>query len=110
MAVSGREESGTMYRFKTFNSRDCNGDIQSLEASVNAWIAADRPRIRLMSQTPIGNHILLSFVFEVISEIDDQPAMTITAVPEVFQDTLEDSHLDPNEPPITGDPQDPVIG
>ena len=94
-----------MYRFKTFNSRDCNGDIQSLEASVNAWIEADRPRIRLMSQTPLGNYILLSFVVEIISEIDDQPAMTITAIPEMYQDTLEDTPFDPNEPPITGDPK-----
>ncbi len=94
-----------MYRFKTFNSRDCDDDIQSLEASVNAWIETERPRIRLMSQTPFGTHILLSFVFEVISEIDDQPAITITAVPEAYHDTLEDTPFDPNEPPITGDPK-----
>ncbi len=88
-----------MYRFKTFHSGDCNGDLQSLEAKVNAWIEADRPRIRLMCQTPIGNQILLSFVFEVISEVDDQPALSITAVPEVYQDMPEDTPLGPNEPP-----------
>jgi hypothetical protein len=52
-----------------------------------------------MCQTPVGNEILLSFAFEIISEVDDQPAIAITAVPEVFQDTLEDTPLDPNEPP-----------
>lgn len=88
-----------MYQFKTFYSGDCNGDYQLLESRVNAWIAEDHPRIRLMSQTPIANQILLSFVFEIISEVDDQPAISITAVPEVFQDTLEDTPLDPNEPP-----------
>lgn len=92
-----------MYQFKTFHSGDCNGDFQLLESRVNAWIAADHPRIRLMSQTPIANQILLSFVFEIISEVDDQPAISITAVPEIFQDTLEDTPLDPNEPPMTGD-------
>lgn len=94
-----------MYRFKTFHSGDCNGDFQLLESRVNAWIEVDHPRIRLMSQTPIDNQILLSFVFEIISEVDDQPAISITAVPEVFQDTLEDTPLDPNEPPpMNGDP------
>jgi hypothetical protein len=88
-----------MYRFKIFHSGDCSGDFHLLEARVNAWIEAERPRIRLMNQTPINNHILLSFVFEVISEVDDQPAISITAVPEVFQDRLEDTPLDPNEPP-----------
>ena len=88
-----------MYQFKTFHSGDCNGDFQLLESRVNAWIAADHPRIRLMSQTPVANQILLSFVFEIISEVDDQPALSITAVPEIFQDTLEDTPLDPNEPP-----------
>ncbi len=88
-----------MYRFKLFHSGDCNGDIQLLEATINTWIEAERPRIRLMCQTPIGNEVLISFVFEVISEVDDQPAISITAVPEVFQDTLDDTPLDPNEPP-----------
>jgi hypothetical protein len=88
-----------VYQFKTFHSGDCNGDFQLLESRVNAWIAEDHPRIRLMSQTPIANQILLSFVFEIISEVDDQPAISITAVPEVFQDTMEDTPLDPNEPP-----------
>src|SRR6185312_11517506 len=80
-----REEPGSVYRFKIFHSGDCNGDIQLLEAKVNAWIEADRPRIRLMCQTPIGNEVLLSFAFEFISEVDDQPAISITAVPDVFQ-------------------------
>ncbi len=88
-----------MYQFKTFHSGDCNGDFQLLESRVNAWIAEEHPRIRLMSQTPIANQILLSFVFEVISEVDDQPAISITAVPEVFKDKVEDTTLDPNEPP-----------
>jgi hypothetical protein len=88
-----------MYRFKLFHSGDCNGDFQLLESRVNTWIEADHPRIRLMCQTPIANNILLSFVFEIISEVDDQPAISITAVPEVFRDTLEDTPLDPNEPP-----------
>ncbi len=95
-----------MYRFKTFHSGDCNGDLQLLEARVNAWIEAEHPRIRLMSQTPIGNQVLISFVYEMISEVDDQPAISITAVPEVFQDTLDDTPLDPNEPPsIDGESQ-----
>ena len=93
-----------MYRFKAFDSRDGVGDIAALEAQVNAWIEHERPRIRLMSQTPVGNHILLSFVFEVATDIDDQLAKAATEVPEIFQENLEDAELDPSEPPpISGD-------
>jgi hypothetical protein len=88
-----------LYRFKTFDSRDSADDLHSLEARVNAWMDRDRPRIRLMCQTPIGNHVVLSFVFEVVTEIEDQPAQSITAVPDVFQETMDDTPLDPNEPP-----------
>ncbi len=91
-----------MYRFKVFDSRDSAGDITSLEAKVNAWIEAERPRIRLMCQTSIGESVLLSFVFEVSSDLEDQVAKAATAVPEVFQDTLENTPLDPSEsPPLT---------
>lgn len=93
-----------MYRFKTFDSRDCTNDIQSLEASVNAWMEQEHPRIRLMCQTPVGDHVLLSFVFEVVAEIAEQPTKAVTAIPDVFEENLEDTTLDPNEPPpITGD-------
>lgn len=88
-----------MYRFKTFDSRDGVGDIAALEARVNTWIEHEHPRIRLMCQTPIANHILLSFVFEVATDIDDQIAKAATAVPDVFQETLEETELDPSEPP-----------
>jgi hypothetical protein len=88
-----------VYRFKLFDSRDSADNLHSLEARVNAWMERERPRIRLMCQTPIGSHILLSFVFEVVAEIADQPAQAVTAVPDVFQETMEDTPLDPNEPP-----------
>jgi hypothetical protein len=99
-----REEPGNMYRFKTFHSGDCSGDFQALEARINAWIEADRPRIRLMSQTLLGDQVLLSFVFEYISEVDDQPAISITAAPESYQEGPEDTSLDSNDPPpISGE-------
>jgi hypothetical protein len=92
-----------VYRFKTFDSRDSADDLRSLEARVNAWMELDRPRIRLMCQTPIGSHVVLSFVFEVVAEVEDQPAQSVTAIPDVFQETMEDTPLDPNEPlPLDG--------
>lgn len=97
-----------MYRFKAFDSRDGAGDIESLETRVNIWIEQERPRIRLMCQTPVGNHIVLSFVFEVASDIEDQVAKMATAVPDVFQETLEDTPLDPEEPPPMHDTIDTI--
>ena len=88
-----------MYRFKAFDSRDGVGDIAALEAQVNTWIEHEHPRIRLMCQTPVGNHILLSFVFEVATDIEDQLAKAATEVPDIFQENLEDAELDPSGPP-----------
>ncbi len=97
-----------MYRFKAFDSRDGAGDIESLETRVNVWIEQERPRIRLMSQTPVGNHIVLSFVFEVASDIEDQVAKAATVVPDVFQETMEDTQLDPADPPPMTDNSDTI--
>jgi hypothetical protein len=88
-----------LYRFKTFDSRECADDLRALEARVNAWMDEERPRIRIMCQTPIDAHILVSFVFEVVVEVVEQPAKAITAIPDLLQDTLETPPFDQNEPP-----------
>jgi hypothetical protein len=97
-----------VYRFKAFDSRDGAGDIESLETRVNVWIEQERPRIRLMCQTPVGNHIVLSFVFEVASDIEDQVAKATTVVPDVFQETMEDTPLDPTDAPPMTDNSDTI--
>ena len=87
-----------MSRFKTFSSAVCGDDLTQLEQMINAWMERDRPQIYLTAQSPFGTHLVVSFVFD-DAETDEsaRAAVTATAVPEVFERTLEDSDLDPRD-------------
>jgi hypothetical protein len=85
-----------MYRYKGFDSATFGDDIERLECKVNEWMQQQRPRIRLMTQSPRGQHIVLSFVYEENSDSEGQLSRKV-AVPEVFERTLEDAELDPED-------------
>jgi hypothetical protein len=85
-----------MFRYKGFDSAQVGGDVARLEAIVNEWMQAQRPRIRLVAQSPRGNQVLLSFVYEDGSDVARDQARA-AAVPEAFEATLEDLELDPDE-------------
>ncbi len=59
-----------MYRFKGFDSAQCGDNMSALEAVVNAWMESEHPRIRHVCQNMRGEHILLSFVYEVTRELE----------------------------------------
>ncbi len=59
-----------MYKFKGFDSTDCGDSMSALEAMVNAWMESEQPRVRHMTQTMRGEHILLSFVYEETKELE----------------------------------------
>ncbi len=59
-----------MYKFKGFDSIDCGDSMSALEAMVNAWMESEQPRVRHMSQSMRGEHILLSFVYEETKELE----------------------------------------
>lgn len=85
-----------MYRYKGFDSASVGGDLSRLESVVNEWMEHQRPRIRHMAQSHQGQHIVLSFVYEMGGEAGPETARKV-AVPEVFERHLDDTDLDPDE-------------
>jgi len=81
-----------VYRFKGFDSAQCGDSMSALEAMVNAWMDAEHPRIRHVCQNLRGNHILLSFVYEEMRELEQRVAAqtSITATSRFFDDDFVD--------------------
>ena len=71
--VSSRKDK-QVYRYKGFDSAQCGDSMSVLEGMVNAWMEAERPRIRHVCQTMRGDHILLSFVYEDTRELEQRLA------------------------------------
>ena len=63
-------EEVCVYRFKCFDSAECGDSTSALESMINAWMETERPRIRYMSQTMRGDHVILSFVFKESRELE----------------------------------------
>jgi hypothetical protein len=93
-----------MYRYKGFDSASVGGDLSRLESTVNEWMERQRPRIRYMTQSQHGEHVVLSFVFEVGGEAKQELARKV-AVPEVFERQLDEADLDPDEVDVPGLPE-----
>jgi hypothetical protein len=78
-----------VYRFKGFDSTECGDNMSTLEAVVNAWMESDHPRIRHVCQSMRGEHILLSFVYEEVREIEQRVSaqnQATNAFPRFFDD------------------------
>ena len=72
-----------MYKFKGFDSAQCGDSMAALEAMVNAWMEAEHPRIRHMGQSMRGGHILLSFVYEDLRQVEQRVSAHLVVA--VFQ-------------------------
>ena len=77
--------------------------MPALEAMVNAWMESEQPRIRHVCQSLRGDHILLSFVYEVTQELEQRVATQAAKLSRYFEDDFLDerptgSHL-PVAPP-----------
>lgn len=93
-----------MYRYKGFDSATVGDDLTRLESTVNDWMERQRPRIRYMAQSQHGEHVVLSFVYEMGGEVTQETARKV-AVPEVFERQLDDADLDPDEVEEPGLPE-----
>ncbi len=89
-----------MLRYKAFSSAPFADDLAALEQAINAWLAADQPHIYLTSQSAFGAHLVVSFLYDT-SDGASAKVATATAVPEVFERTLDGTELDPEEPEAT---------
>jgi hypothetical protein len=79
--------------------------MHALEQLVNAWMEAEHPRIRHMSQSVRGEHILLSFVYEDMHELEQRViAQTQTALPRYFDDDFIDERPTGGRIPATPPP------
>jgi hypothetical protein len=93
-----------MFRYKGFDSASVGGDLARLEAIVNDWMQQQHPRIRMMAQSPHGEHFVVSFVYEVNSDSEQHLAHKV-AVPEVYERTLDEAELDPEDLDDAGLPE-----
>ena len=65
--------------------------MNTLEQVVNAWMEAEHPRIRHMSQCMRGDHILLSFVYEETRELEQRVTVQAqTPLPRYFEEDFID--------------------
>jgi hypothetical protein len=87
-----------MFHYKGFDSASVGDDLARLEAAVNEWMRQQQPRIRLMAQSPRGEHVVVSFVYELGGDAERHLAAQV-AVPEVFERTMEDADLDLEDEP-----------
>src|SRR5260370_12030159 len=71
MMFPGRKDQD-VYRYKGFDSAQCGDSMAALEAMVNDWMESEHPRIRHVCQSMRGEHILLSFVYEITRELEQR--------------------------------------
>jgi hypothetical protein len=93
-----------VYRYKGFDSAQWGDNISALEAAINAWMEAERPRIRHVCQSVLNNHILLSFVYEEMRELEQRipaQAQVVSASPRLFDEDYIDERPTAPRVPIT---------
>ena len=83
-------------RFKAFSSASCGDDIGKLERMINDWLESAHPAVRHMAQSAFGAHLVVSFVYD-SGESRVAVAERAVAVPEIFEQDLQDTELDPME-------------
>ena len=95
-----------MYRYKGFDSTQCKDDMSELESIINAWMELEHPRIRHVCQSMRGEHILLSFVYEVTREVEQRVATQsqTSLVSRYFEDDYVDERPTGSRIPITPPP------
>ncbi len=94
-----------MYRYKGFDSVQCGDSMSALEAMVNAWMESEHPRIRHVCQSMRGEHILLSFVYEVTRELEQRvTAQAQTTLSRYFDDDYVDERPTGSRVPVTPPP------
>src|SRR5579863_8664178 len=85
IALPEEREDEPMLHYKAFSSAACNDDVVALEQLVNAWLASEQPYVHSMAQSSLGEHLVLSFLFEDDDAHDSQRATAVAvATPDIF--------------------------
>jgi hypothetical protein len=95
-----------VYRYKGFDSTKCEDDMSALESMINVWMESEHPRIRHVCQSMRGEHILLSFVYEVTREVEQRVATQSQSslVSRYFEEDFVDERPTGSRIPITPPP------
>jgi hypothetical protein len=95
-----------VYRYKGFDSTQCEDDMSALESMINAWMESEHPRIRHVCQSMRGEHILLSFVYEVTREVEQRVATQSQSslVSRYFEDDYVDERPTGSRIPVAPPP------
>ena len=95
-----------MYKYKGFDSAQCGDDISALESMINTWMESEHPRIRHVCQSMRGEHILLSFVYEVTRELEESVAIQSQSslVSRYFEDDYVDERPTGSRIPVAPPP------
>jgi len=80
--------------------------MSALESMINAWMESEHPRIRHVCQSMRGEHILLSFVYEVTQEVEQRVATQSQAslVSRYFEDDYVDERPTGSRIPVVPPP------
>ena len=79
-----------MQRFRAFTSASWNDDLGDMEKAINGWLETDHPQIHMMAQAPLGEHLIVSFVYaDNFQMATAREAATVAA--EVYERQLQDA-------------------
>ena len=85
-----------MQHLKIFSSASCGDDLAQFERLVDDWLVAEQPLVQLMTQSPLGLHLILSVLY-IENDPDAALAGEAVAVPDIYERTLDDTDLDPDD-------------
>ncbi len=80
--------------------------MSALESIINAWMESEHPRIRHVCQCMRGEHILLSFVYEVTKDAEQRVATQTQSslVSRYFEDDYVDERPTGSRIPVAPPP------
>jgi len=85
-----------MQRLKIFNSASCGDDLDQFGRLVEAWLVTEQPTVQLMGQSALDTHLILSVLYMEHGQ-DGESAAEAASVPDVFERTLDDAYLEPDD-------------
>jgi hypothetical protein len=88
-----------MQRIKVFSTQMAGSDLTQFEQIVNDWLAADQPQLMQMTQSAYANDLALTFLYEAGQNEQEERMSAHAAVPKIFETSLQDADLNPQDDP-----------
>ena len=78
-----------MQRFRAFSSAGWDDDIGLMERAINAWLDSEHPHVHMMAQAPLGEHLIVSFIYA--DSFQTETAAEAASVADMFEREIENS-------------------